>query len=92
VINSNCFSKEGSYNINSPSDIEVPQWIDASLGKYYLYFAHHKGDFIRLANADKISGPWKILELGGLGLAESGFPASHVTELTIKQAIGLIEL
>jgi hypothetical protein len=30
-------------NINGPSLIRVPRWIDDPLGTYYLYFADHKG-------------------------------------------------
>src|SRR6185503_14642331 len=33
-------------NINGPSLIRVPSWIPNPLGKYYLYFAHHKGRYI----------------------------------------------
>ena len=36
-------------NIQGPSLIRVPDWIDDSLGAYYLYFADHKGSYIRLA-------------------------------------------
>jgi hypothetical protein len=43
------------------------------LGKYYLYFANHKGRFIRLAYADAISGPWKIYEPGVLNVADTAF-------------------
>ena len=35
-------------NINGPSLIRVPDWVENPLGRYYLYFAHHKGKFIRL--------------------------------------------
>ena len=31
-------------NINGPSLIQVPDWLPNPLGKYYLYFAHHKGE------------------------------------------------
>ena len=40
---------EGDTNINGPSLIRVPEWINDPLGTYSLYFAHHKGDPIRLA-------------------------------------------
>ena len=33
----------GYTNINGPSLIKVPHWMENPLGKYYLYFAHHKG-------------------------------------------------
>jgi hypothetical protein len=34
-------------NIQGPSMIRVPDWIDGRLGDYYLYFADHKGRYIR---------------------------------------------
>jgi hypothetical protein len=43
------------------------------LGKYYLYFADHKGRYIRLADADDIAGPWTIHPPGSLHLEQSGF-------------------
>ena len=57
-------------NINGPSVIRVPSWIQCPLGKYYLYFAHHQGRYIRMAYADSIEGPWKIHEPGTLNLSE----------------------
>ena len=39
-------------NINGPSLIRVPDWIEEPLGRYYLYFADHKGACIRLACSD----------------------------------------
>ncbi len=53
-------------NINGPSLIRVPEWIEGALGRYYLYFAHHHGSFIRLAYADDLAGPWTIHEPGSL--------------------------
>ena len=60
-------------NIQGPSLIKVPDWVEDPLGKYYLYFADHKGSYIRLAYADELSGPWKIHVPGSLQLAESHF-------------------
>lgn len=51
-------------NINGPTVIRVPGWVRQPLGRYYMYFAHHMGGFIRLAYADAIEGPWKIYEPG----------------------------
>jgi len=62
-------------NINGPSLIRVPDWVDSPLGKYYLYFAHHHGKFIRLAYADSIEGPWKIHSGGVLDLEDT--PSYH---------------
>src|ERR1700716_3198501 len=36
-------------NIQGPSLIRVPDWVRRRLGRYYLYFADHKGTYIRLA-------------------------------------------
>ncbi|NEO47371.1 MAG: hypothetical protein F6K53_43035 [Moorea sp. SIO4A1] len=55
-------------NINGPSLIRVPDWIENPLGRYYLYFAHHLGKYIRLAYADHLAGPWNIYEPGTLHL------------------------
>ena len=53
----------GYTNINGPSLLKVPDWIADPLGKYYLYFAHHKGEQIRMAYSDTITGPYKLLSL-----------------------------
>ena len=63
----------GYSNINGPSLIRVPDWIQNPLGKYYLYFAHHKGRFLRLAYADSLAGPWKMYDKEIMPLSESGF-------------------
>lgn len=55
-------------NINGPSLIRVPEWLPRPLGRFYLYFAHHSGDHIRLAFADSLEGPWQIYEPGTLQL------------------------
>ena len=34
--------------LTDPSLIRVPSWVKNPLGKYYLYFAHHTGKYIRL--------------------------------------------
>ncbi|MEM9499107.1 MAG: hypothetical protein AAGA28_14380 [Pseudomonadota bacterium] len=56
-------------NVNGPSLIRVPDWIRDPLGRYYLYFAHHLGGYIRLAYADALRGPWKIHDPGVLHLS-----------------------
>lgn len=70
-------SKTIGTNINGPAPIRVPDWLPGALGRYYMYFAHHRGTFIRLAYADRIEGPWRIHEKGVLPLTRSGF-AHHV--------------
>ena len=53
-------------NINGPSLIRAPEWLPNPLGRYYLYFAHHIGEYIRLAYADELCGPWQVYEPGVL--------------------------
>lgn len=60
-------------NINGPSLIRVPDWAPNPLGRYYLYFADHRGSYIRLAYADELCGPWRTHEPGSLHVAESFF-------------------
>lgn len=63
-------------NIEGPSLIRAPDWLPGRMGRYYLYFADHKGDYIRLAYADRLEGPWKIHAPGSLQLAQSGLPTT----------------
>ncbi len=58
-------------DINGPSLIRVPSWVENPLGQYYLYFAHHVGAYIRMAYADDLTGPWKIYNPGTLRLEDS---------------------
>ncbi|MFP9061657.1 hypothetical protein ACLI4R_14130 [Natrialbaceae archaeon A-chndr2] len=60
-------------NINGPSIIRTPDWLDDPLGQYYLYFAHHRGEYIRLAYADDLRGPWEVYSPGTLHLSETRF-------------------
>ena len=50
-----------------------PNGSNQPLGRYYMYFAHHMGAFIRLAYADRIEGPWRIHEPGVLPVASTAF-------------------
>ena len=60
-------------NIQGPSLIRVPDWVEDRLGDYYLYFADHKGLYIRLAYADDLEGPWRVHVPGSLQIADSHF-------------------
>ena len=60
-------------NVNGPTVIRVPDWIDRPLGRYYMYFANHTGDYIRLAYADSVSGPWKVYKPGVLHVRDTAF-------------------
>ncbi|MCY3821019.1 MAG: hypothetical protein OXH52_16965 [Gammaproteobacteria bacterium] len=64
-------------NIQGPSLTRAPDWLESPLGRYYLYFADHKGSYIRLAFADALKGPWNVHAPGSLQLEESHFPTVH---------------
>lgn len=70
-------------NINGPSLIRVPEWVRNPLGRYYLYFGHHRGDYIRLAVANEITGPWHIHSPGVMPLSTSGF-SHHLASPEIR--------
>jgi hypothetical protein len=76
IIRPNMDDRMGD-NINGPSLIRVPAWIPSPLGKYFLYFAHHQGTYIRLAFADELEGPWRLHGPGVLDLSDSFF-GSHI--------------
>lgn len=69
--------KEGR-SINGPSLVKVPDWVDSPLGRYYLYFAHHKGHYIRLAYSDALEGPWSIYQPGTLKLRDCPLVVGHI--------------
>ena len=65
---SNSLSDGG--NINGPSIIRVPDWIPIServhpSAKYYLYFGNHRGDDIRMAWSDSLTGTWTLFNVSG---------------------------
>jgi hypothetical protein len=60
-------------NVNGPAIIRVPSWIPHALGRYYAYFGHHKGHFIRLAYADAIAGPWTVYTPGVVPVRDTAF-------------------
>ncbi len=53
-------------NINGPSVIRIPDFATkpAPEAVYFMYFAHHKGSYIRLAWASSLEGPWKLYNDG----------------------------
>lgn len=79
IIHPDMDGRMGS-NINGPSVIRVPDWVRQPLGRYYLYFSHHKGTYIRLAYADALMGPWKIHTPGVLDVSQSLFAATDPPE------------
>ncbi len=79
-------------NIQGPSLIRVPDWVEGRLGRYYLYFADHKGRYIRLAYSDDLLGPWAVHPPGSLQLGQSRFPTEPLdsTPEQVEAAIARI--
>ena len=75
IINPDMDGRMGR-NIAGPSLIRVPDWVENSLGRYYLYFADHRGLYIRLAYAEYLAGPWTMHEPGTLQIEQSHFPTT----------------
>jgi hypothetical protein len=71
IIRPTMLSGTDGDNINGPSLIRAPDWLEGRLATYYLYFAHHHGTYIRLAYADKLVGPWTVYEPGTLRLEDT---------------------
>lgn len=69
---------EAGVSINGPSLIRVPSWVKNPLGKYYLYFAHHAGLYIRLAYADNLAGPWKMYDGHVMPLGDQKAVIGHI--------------
>lgn len=63
--------EHGILNINGASLIKVPEWMPNALGRYYLYFAHHSGEFIRLGYSNDLFTGWQIYEPGTLHLTDT---------------------
>lgn len=80
-------------NIQGPSVIRIPDWVENPLGRYYLYFADHKGRYIRLAYADAVTGPWRIHAPGSLRIEDSFFLTEPpvVSEAELAAAIAARE-
>lgn len=73
-------------NVNGPTILRVPDWVERPLGRYYMYFAHHSGQFIRLAYADSLRGPWRVYEPGVLRVEDSAFFRRSPTRSRVRQA------
>jgi len=78
VIRPEMFSNSDGGNINGPSLIRAPDWLHVKLGNFYLYFGHHQGEYIRMAYADRLEGPWSIYKGGVLRLAAVPRASGHL--------------
>lgn len=49
-------------NINNPTVISVPSFINNSIGKFYCYFSNHSGTSIKMAYTDDLNGKWTVID------------------------------
>jgi hypothetical protein len=61
VITPTMVSEPDDEYINGPTVIKVPEWLANPLGTYYMYFADHRGDYIRAAFSESLRGPWTVI-------------------------------
>jgi hypothetical protein len=71
------------HNINGPSMIEAPEWLPGRMARFYLYFADHKGKYIRLAVAEELTGPWRVVRGGTLALEQS-YCVGHIASPDVR--------
>jgi len=93
LITSALFTEAGApstegFNINGPSVIRIPAWLKKSGdvahpdANFYMYFASHVGQYIRMAWAKELAGPWTLygtgrqIESGQRGVLDLGAEAS----------------
>jgi hypothetical protein len=67
-------------NVAGPSLIRAPSWLAHPLGKYYLYFANHRGPEIHLAYADHLAGPWRIHRPGPVSVFQVAAVNGELTD------------
>ena len=65
-------------NICNPCLIEVPHWCKNKLGKYYLFYADHGGEFIKLAYSDNLFSNWKKKKDGVLNIDKFSNAINHI--------------
>lgn len=78
-------------NLNGPTLVRAPDWLPGRLGRYYLYFGHHHGQYIRLAVADELAGPWRMHEPGTLKLDQTPV-LHHIASPEVKVKEGRREI
>lgn len=61
IFDTQILPKKQRESICNPCLIKTPSWIKNKLGKYYLYFADHRGKFIKLLYSNHLDRDWKFL-------------------------------
>ncbi len=80
-------------NINGPSLIRVPNFISRGNrvnrdANYYLYFAHHNGEYIRMAWAENVTGPYRLYDAGA-SVGDRGVLDDNRNRIDLDNGVGI---
>ncbi len=79
LITPQMVNEPGDEYVNGPTVMKVPEWVSKPLGNYYMYFADHRGQYIRMAYSDSLRGPWRVLAGGGVfSIADAEPLSDHI--------------
>ena len=73
-------NKSSKFNVNicNPCLLKVPSWCKNKLGKYYLYFADHRGKYIKMAYSNSLDKNWKFKEDGIININKFNDAINHI--------------
>ena len=80
-------------NINGPSLIRIPNFISRGNrvnrdANYYLYFAHHNGEYIRMAWAENVTGPYRLYDAGA-SIGDRGVLDDNRRRIDLDNGVGI---
>ena len=80
-------------NINGPSLIRVPNFISRGNrvnrdANYYLYFGHHGGEYIRMAWAENVTGPYRLYDAGA-SVGDRGVLDDNRRRIDLDNGVGI---
>lgn len=83
---------EDGGSINGPSLVRLPEWVPAgerahAEARYYLYFSHHNGTYIRMAWSVDLRGPYWLYNADGTASNHRGRGVLALRELDGRRAL-----
>lgn len=80
-------------NINGPSLIRIPDFITRNNrvnqnANYYLYFGHHAGEYIRMAWAENVTGPYTLHDAGA-SIGDRGVLDDNRNRIDLDNNVGI---
>lgn len=92
IIHPSDLPKGERVNINGPCCIKVPKWCKSKLANYYLYYAHHSGENIRMSYTNNLFEKWSSFKGGVLNINQTIDAYGHIAspEIMINEQEELI--